>query len=155
MSKYASPTSVSAAKSREEIERTLERYGAGGFMYGWEDDRALISFKMADRYVRFVLQMPSKDEARFWKTPGGRSTRTREQAAAAWEQATRQKWRALALAVKAKLEAVDAGIATFEQEFLAHIVLPNNQTVSDWIEPQIHAAYLGGTMPKLLPAAGD
>lgn len=42
--------------------------------------------------------------------------------------------------------------ATFEQEFLAHIVRPNNQTVSDWIEPQIQAAYVGGTMPKLLPA---
>ena len=35
-----------------------------------------------------------------------------------WEQACRQRWRALALVIKAKLEAIDAEISTFEEEFL-------------------------------------
>ena len=35
------------------------------------------------------------------------------------------------LVIKAKLEAVEAGVTTFEQEFLANMVLPDKTTVSD------------------------
>ena len=152
MSKYAENTSVSADKSRSEIERTLQRYGATGFMYGWEGSKAIIAFKMANRQIRFILTMPSQDDDQFRLTPGKGRERSASQAFAAWEQATRQRWRALALAVKAKLEAVEAGIATFEQEFMAHVVLPNGQTVGEVMIPQIAAAYDTGKMPKLLSA---
>lgn len=153
--KYAANTEVSAERSRGEIERTLQRYGATGFMYGWDENKAVVGFKMRTRQIKFVLEMPDKAESRFLYTPGRNLKRTSAQAYEAWEQATRQKWRALALAVKAKLEAVDAGIATFEQEFLAHIVLPNGQTVGQYVTPQIEAAYQHGTMPKLLPGIGE
>jgi hypothetical protein len=36
VSKFAENTSVSAERSRAEIEKTLRRYGADQFMYGWE-----------------------------------------------------------------------------------------------------------------------
>lgn len=76
-----------------------------------------------------------------------------------WEQGCRQAWRALTLCIKAKLEAVSAGISEFEDEFLAHIVLPGGGTVSQWIRPQIENAYLTGDMPPgiagLLPAPTD
>lgn len=153
---YAKNTDVSAERSRAEIEKTLQRYGATSFMYGWdEQNRAVVGFKMQGRQIRFVLQMPDRQDKQFWETPGRKLERSAEQAYAAWEQATRQRWRALALAVKAKLEAVEAGIATFEQEFLAHIVLPNNETVGQWLAPQIEAAYVSGSMPPLLPAIGE
>lgn len=58
----------------------------------------------------------------------------------AWAQACRQKWRALNIVVKAKLEAVESGIAMFE-EFLAYIVLPNGLTVKDVVVPEIKKAY--------------
>jgi hypothetical protein len=35
--KYAANTEVSAEKSRAEIETVLRRYGATGFMYGWDE----------------------------------------------------------------------------------------------------------------------
>jgi hypothetical protein len=35
----------------------------------------------------------------------------------------------LLLALRAKLEVVESGIATFDEEFLAHIVTPENMTV--------------------------
>ena len=39
-----------------------------------------------------------------------------------------------------------------KQEFLAHIVLPNDEgTVDDWLMPQIDKAYESGKMPPLLP----
>lgn len=36
MSRYAATTEVTSEKSRAEIERTVSRYGATGFMYGWQ-----------------------------------------------------------------------------------------------------------------------
>ncbi|MEL6908489.1 MAG: hypothetical protein AAFP22_23970, partial [Planctomycetota bacterium] len=73
----------------------------------------------------------------------------------AWEQAQRQRWRALLLVVQAKLEAVECGISTFEQEFLAHIVLPNGSTVDEVLAPRIIEAVDAGNMPTLaLPAPG-
>ena len=56
--------------------------------------------------------------------------------------------------MKAKLEAVEVGIATFDEEFLAHIVLPNGQQVGEWMVPQIEHAYLEGKMPTALLGAG-
>lgn len=152
--RYAEQTSVSADKSRAEIERTLERYGATSFMYGWQENSAVIAFQMADRHVRFVLKMPDKTSEEFTLTPSKKYYRDEEAALKAWEQATRQRWRALALAVKAKLEAVEAEIATFEQEFLAHIIMPDNRTVAEWVSPQIETAYVTGKMPKLLGSWG-
>lgn len=153
--KYAAKTEVSAENSRAEIEKVLRRYGATGFMYGWDETDAVLGFKVASRQIKFILKMPDPKAKEFWVTPERRFARSKDQAYAAWEQATRQRWRALVLVVKAKLEAVEAGIATFEQEFMAHIVLPNGQTVGDYVVPQIAAAYEGGTMPKLLPGIGE
>lgn len=58
---------------------------------------------------------------------------------------------ALALVIKAKLEAVESGISIFEDEFMANIVLPDGQSVSEFMRPQIALAYDKGDMPKLLP----
>lgn len=151
MGRYAESTTVASDRSRAEIERTLERYGASRFMYGWEDGRALIAFDMEGRRVRFVLPLPARHSDEFWKTETGRD-RAEAAAMKAWEQATRQRWRALALVIKAKLEAVESGITVFEDEFMAHLVLPSGATVGDWMRPQIANAYETGQMPALLPA---
>lgn len=151
---YAQGTSVSTESSRAEIERTLTRYGAESFAYGWKAEQAMIEFAAHARRIRFVLTLPDKDDADFWTTPAGRRQRTPEAAYKEWEQACRQRWRALALVIKAKLEAVEAGISEFEEEFLAHVVLPNGTTVGAWMRPQIDEAYATGTMPTMLPELG-
>jgi hypothetical protein len=71
------------------------------------------------------------------------------------DQAIRQRWRALLLVIKAKLEAVQGGITEFDAEFLPHIVLPDGQTVGDWIIPQVNTAYELGEMPQALPMLTD
>jgi len=154
VSRYAENTSVSSERSRAEIEQTLQRYGADQFGYGWEAERAAIQFRAHGRYVRFVLVLPERDLPEFTRTPGRKLARTPEQALAAWEQACRQRWRALALVVKAKLEAVEAGISEFEDEFLAHVLLPSGQTAGEWLRPQIATAYEDGGMPSSLLALG-
>ena len=146
---YAEKTSVSVAKTKADIEELVQKYGADQFISGFKDNIAIVGFSLADRQVRFVLPLP--DKAEFLYTPGRGQRRTDDAARAAWEQGCRCKWRALYLVIKAKLEAVDAGISTIEREFLADIVLPDGQTAGDWIHPQLEQAYLTGNMPPLLP----
>jgi hypothetical protein len=153
VSRYAENTSVPVEKSRAEIEATLQRYGAESFAYGWDQLRALIEFAHLGRRIRFVLPLPDKSSDEFIFTPAKRYERTPEEALKAWEQACRQRWRALALAIKAKLEAVEAGITTFEDEFMAHIVLPDGSTFGTWAKPQIEKVYELNEMPALLPGA--
>lgn len=151
MGRYANRTQVSAEKSRVEIESTLTRYGANGFYYGWEGEKAQLGFKLEGRMVKFVLTMPDREDEEFTLTSRGKE-RAESAAYASWEQATRQRWRALKLVILAKLEAIEAGISSFDKEFLAHIVLPNGATVSDWLVPQIDVAYETAEMPPMLPA---
>ena len=151
MTKYAESTSVSSEKSRGEIERTLLRYGADSFMYGWEGLGAVIGFRMRGKMLRFTISLPPKDADEFKYTPSKRRERAPDDRIKAWEQSVRQQWRGLALVVKAKLVAVETGIATFEKEFMAHILLPDGQTVGDYMIPQIEKAYETGEMPTMLP----
>jgi len=132
MTRYAARTKVPVSKSRMEIEAAVKKYGATGFGSGWmttpgQKDRAVVQFQIAQRQVRFSLHMDPKVEER-------------------------QKWRALLLVVKAKLEAVDAGIATIEQSFFAEIVHPETgQTVYEMASKQLALAYEQGTSMPLLP----
>ena len=152
MGRYASNTGVSSDRSVSEIKQTLQRYGAGQFITAddWENGQAMVGFACNGISVRLHVSLPNADAAEFTSTETGRD---RKPAAAkkAWEQATRQRWRALALVVKAKLEAVEADITTFEQEFMAHIVLPGGQTVGERLLPQIQRGITTGKMPARLP----
>ncbi len=151
MTRYAESTSVSSTKSRAEIEHTLLKYGADSFMYGWEGAQAVIGFRMYGKMLRFVVSLPPKDADEFKYTPSKRRVRNSEDRLKAWEQSVRQRWRALALVVKAKLEAVETGITSFEEEFMSHILLPNGETVGQYMIPQIEIAYEKGEMPSMLP----
>ncbi|UFU03460.1 hypothetical protein LQF12_02280 [Ruania suaedae] len=154
MSRYAESTQVSSDRSRAEIERTLTRYGASSFTYGWDDTRAAIGFVMEGRQVRFVLPLPDRQADEFRLTPTGKQ-RTASASETAYEQAVRQRWRALALMVKAKLEAVAAGIVTFEVEFLPHTVLPSGRTVAEDVLPAVEEAYSSGSVRQLQIAGGS
>jgi len=156
MTRYASNTSVSSGKSREEIEKTLSRYGADGFQYGWQGSRAQVCFLMDDRMIRFDLEMPDRNSEEFTLTPTRRHKRHPDDATKAWEQACRQRWRALLLVIKAKLEAVESGITTFETEFMPYTILPSGQTVAQWLLPQVETIYTTGKVPAgLLSAPGE
>lgn len=153
MTTFAAKTTVSSEKSRAEIEQVLARYGASHFMYGSSPQRAVVAFQANGRRIKFDLPMPDPQAREFTHAKHARryseTRRTDAQRVAAWEQACRQRWRALLLVIKAKLEAVQTGITTFEEEFLAHIVLPNGQTVGAEFIPQIGVAYETGRMPAL------
>jgi hypothetical protein len=153
MAKFAAQTKVSSEKSKQEIERILTRYGATEFGYLSRPTEAVIAFAMAGRNIRFHLPLPDRRDPEFTEYKRGYDSiyeRTAEAAEKLYEQAIRQKWRALALVIKAKLEACESGISDFEDEFLAYIALPGGKTMGQLAKPQIAHAYETGEMPPLL-----
>lgn len=148
MSLYARNTQVSVDRSRAEIEKTLHRYGATktATMVDREEGHAAVMFEWEKRAIRISLPLPQLHA--FSKTEKGkpRAPAARD---AEHEKATRQRWRALLLVLKAKFEAVEAGITTFEKEFLAFHLLPTGQTVGERVEPEMRRAIEGGHMPTL------
>lgn len=148
---YAKETTVSVEKTRAKIENTVSRYGASGFIGGWQGNRAMVAFEMRERRLKFLLPLPDKADRQFLYTPVQGNRRSDGDAHKAWEQACRQKWRALALAIKAKLEAVESGISEFDSEFLANIVMPDGCTLGERIVPQLPSIMETGHLPPLLP----
>ena len=134
---YAHKTKVPSDRTRVEIEQVLRRYGADYFRSEHDLDMAAITFRVKGRYVKFTLPLPTE-----------RQIKARERR----EQQTRARWRALLLAIKAKLTIVESGIASFETEFLANIVVNDGKTIADHIVHQLDAITSGD---KLLPPAGD
>jgi hypothetical protein len=156
MTAYAAQTEVPADRSRGEIERTVTRFGARSFAYGWEGSTAVIGFELGDRQYRFALPLPDPNAREFRVSDTGRQ-RTDKAREVAHAQAVRQRWRALALIVKAKFAAVEAGISTVEIEFMANTVLPDGRTVGEHTLPAIAKAYADNTVPSMLalPAGGN
>lgn len=155
---YAANTVVTVDKSRAEIEATLVRYGASMFFSGWDDERAFVAFKLNDRHIKLTLPLPRRDERRFthYKDRHGFvRMNSADKALALYEQAKRSLFRALLLAIKAKLESVESHIETFEQAFLAHIVLPDNTLVGDRVKSLVDDAYRTGRIGHMALTSGD
>lgn len=153
--KYAENTTVSSSASRDEIERTLVRFGASQFAYGWQNGATMIGFVAHGKQVRFMLPLPDRNSPEILYTPERRVKRSVDQQEKVYEQMVRQKWRALAACIKAKFAAIEAGISVFEREFFYDTVLPNGQTVGEYLLPQLEQVYQDGTLPALLPALDD
>ena len=138
---YAQGTQVPVDRTRAEIEKLLERHGAGGFVFGSTGGQALLAFEMKERRLRFLVPMPQANK--------GRTDEHKVKAE------IRRRYRALLLVLKAKLEAVESKIVTFDEEFLAHIVIQGNTTVGDRMVPELAGALKVGSLPPLLGPGGD
>lgn len=152
---YASATSVPVERSKAEIERLLSKHNASRFMHGWDDQKAVIQFEMNERMIRITVPTPPADDPMFVpkrrKWVQGRGYEKRDETSRRLrDQELRRRWRALLLVIKAKLEAVESGIVTFEEEWLAHFVMPGGRTVGQLAIPEIVKAYESGKAPKLL-----
>lgn len=126
--KYAEGTKVPVSQSRSEIEDLLQKRKARSVAVFSSVDSVAVVFEIYERRIIFRLQMPENDD--------------REK---------RRRWRALLLTIKAKFASVDDGIETFDESFLAHIVMPDGLTVAEHTTPRIESAYKGGPPQPLLP----
>lgn len=140
MSLYAQNTKVPIGQTRAEIEHLLERGKAKqyGTAVDYDLGIARVQFKLQERIVRFTIELPDRKKM-------GDGVR--------FERAERQRWRALLLVIKAKLESVENHIEGFEEAFMSQIVMPDDKTVGQHVRPQIAEAYKAGKMPKQLGPA--
>lgn len=151
---YAEGTSVPVVKSRIEIEQLLTKYGATRRVTAEEPGRAVIYFEMADRHVQFTMPL-----ARLEGMPKGDKLRRpipEDKRRQLLEQRHREQWRTLVLVLKAKFTALEGQVETFDQCFLAHIILPGGGTVGAQALPALAEAYKTGKVsPGFLLGPGS
>lgn len=153
---YAETTKVEVEKTQAEIKAfVINKRGATGYGEDWvrlEDGReaSTVRWRMEGRFITFRLILPDPNDPEFKRQKNGFRRVSDSQVAARFEQAKRSRWRGLLLNIKAKFEAVDSGLETFEQAFLPHILLPDGMTVGEVMIPQVAQAYDSGKMPDLL-----
>lgn len=128
---YAARTAVPLDRSVSEVIRVLKKFGAERIGQAEEPGRLAVQCFLQDRLLRFAIELPEGPQAR------------------------RQRGRALLLVIKAKLESIESGVETFEQAFLANVVMPDGRTVADHAVPAIEHAYATGQTPQLMLTAGD
>lgn len=151
--RYAKSTSVTPERSLEEIKRLLRNYGADGFAQWERRGTAAVAFEIDGLTVRMAVNLPDRSE--FEATETGRRKRSEEAIDAAHEQAVRQRWRALVLAIRSKLVAVESGISSLLDEFLAYVVVDGGKTVGERMGPALQKCADEGRTPKLLPLLSD
>jgi hypothetical protein len=107
LGKYAAQTTVPVDRSKAEVERVLNRYGAieTGILTKSKEREVVLHFKVNKRTVNWPMALPPKTGFR---------------TEAAYEQEVRRLHRVLVITVKAMLEAVEAKTTTFDKAFLVH-----------------------------------
>lgn len=125
MIKFAANTKVPVAQTRGDISAIIGKYG--GALLDMRDDipgRTQVMFRSnhrPPRHLRTVLNWPVNDV-----------------------QVQQRKWRALLRDIQAKFIAVDEGIETFDQAFLAWIIGADGKTMFEKAQEL-----------RLLPSPGD
>ena len=126
---YAERTKVPVYQSKNEIEKLVKKYGADAFAVMERSGKVQIAFSLMGRNILFRMDTPED------------------------QQQERSIWRAMMLTIKGKLESAERGIETFEEAFLANIVMPDGRTVAETAVPAIENHYDGRRDVPLLPPA--
>lgn len=145
--RYAANTTVTVEKSQAEVTAILRKYGANRFGTMEDEKSAYLMFDFKGLSVQMEVPLPPLSE--FSRTETGRP-RGMAQQEDARSQAIKQRWRALVLAVKAKLEAVEIGISTVEKEFMAFVMMPDGRQLGDHVLPVLGEMVKTGKMPLML-----
>jgi hypothetical protein len=145
---YAEKTTVAFEKSVNQIIGALRRAGADQIAQFEGKDRFSVQFTLSDRMVRFTVPFPSFDDMP--RRNGRNQALTQAQRNDRLKQARNQRGRALLLTIKAKLESIESGIETFEEAFLAHVVMSDGQTLYDKVREPIAVEYQTGKPSMLM-----
>jgi hypothetical protein len=161
MRPYAAGTSVASERSRAEIETLLGKHGATqrGIAVNDETGLAQVAFVIHGHKYRLDVPMPpgpdlstAQGKPRGWYSWD--EQRRQRWAFSEVEQSRRERWRAIVLLLKAKLELVQIGISSVEKEFLSDMVLANGETMHHAVAEALSRSLATGKAPVLaLPEA--
>lgn len=134
--RYAERTRVSESKSRADIEAELRRHDCDQIAVFTEATQVCFGFVKENRMYRFGIELPVAGVA-------------------GANQERRRLLRTMFLYIKGRLNAVEDGLKTFEDEFLPNAVLADGHTVIEHAREQYAAITAGGDRPTrlLLPGA--
>ena len=136
MPRYAKNTTVPVARSKQKIEELLVSYGIEESFMGRSPRGDGIGWKYKGKVYKMNVPTPNQNDFN-----------TENQ----YQQAIRQRWRILYMSMKMKFEEIDAGVISFEDQFLAQMSLPDGTTVADFMRLPDNIARLEKTkMPRLL-----
>jgi len=154
--RFAEGTSVPVSKTRGEIEAMIEKHGASKFMTFIDTDHAVVGFQRGARLIKITVHYPDRTEKRFVRDHSN-YVRSIDKQKELYDADIRRVWRALALVIKAKLESVESGVSTFEQEFMPFIVTRDGRTIGQILLPQLDQVTGGADITRLLgaPAGGE
>jgi hypothetical protein len=148
---YAEGTTVPVEKSIAEIVGLVKKAGAERVAQFDDPDFFAVQFQIRERMVRFrvnlptIADMPTRDGRGCSLSPAQRSAKR--------DQSHRQRARALLLVIKAKLESIESGVETFEEAFLANVVMANGQTLYERVREPLAMEYQTG-QPNVMLLAG-
>lgn len=135
--RYAEGTAVPVSRSRDEVYRILERYGAKEHLVGGDESRITVGFRLKGRLIQVDRPLPS---VRSFPSKAG------------YDREVRRQWRVLILVIKGRMELIDDGAESVEQAFAAYLMLPDGSTAGARIGAYVDRAYETGQMPEsILP----
>ena len=138
MAKYAKNTSVPVSRSKQKIEELLESYGIEESFIGRSPRGDGIGFRYNGKVYKMNVPAPPKEN------------KTEKQ----YEQKLRQRLRILYMSTKMKFEEIEAGVISFEDQFLAQMCLPDGSTVAEFMRlPDNVEKLKQAQMPKLLTSS--
>lgn len=136
MAKYAKNTKVTASRSKVQVQELLVNYGIDEFFFGTSPRGEGVGFKYDGKVYKHNVPMPNRNDFR---------NETQH------NQAIRQRWRIFYMSLKMKLEEVQDGGISFEDQFLSMMTLPDGSTVADFMKLPENVEKLNeAEMPKLL-----
>jgi hypothetical protein len=119
-------TTVPVERSQAQLRKLLQAYGADSFEFGEGrlngQRMAAIAFAVHGQRVRIRVPFKEADDDAV-RAAASRSRRSVDETRITLsEREDKRIWRVLSWNVKARLEAVEEGIETFEEAFLAHLL---------------------------------
>jgi hypothetical protein len=140
---YAATTEVPFERSISEIIGLLRRAGADQIGQMESRESFTLQFTMADRMIRFRVHFPTAEQI-------AKMTGPRQDPQKVGDQWRRQRGRALLLVIKAKLESVESKVESFEQAFLANVVMADGSTLYERVQEPIALEYSTGKPNMML-----
>lgn len=147
---YAENTTVPIERSIAEIVTSVKRAGAERVAQYEDLSSFAIAFDLAGRHIRFRVALP--DITAIPAVRGDGRRRTTAELISKRDALHRQRARALLLVIKAKLESVESEVETFEEAFLANIIMADGATVYERIADPIAVEYASGRADQPLIA---
>jgi hypothetical protein len=127
-------TNVPVEKSQGQIRKLLSGQGASRLAFGEEREAAgrrwaAVTFVIGAHAVRLRVPLKPVDEREVRRKLMRARTKTQDEIRnTLYEHEEKRIWRVLAWNLKARMVAVQEGVETFEEAFLAHLLDPRTGT---------------------------